>query len=188
MKILNFLLDENPPSKLASEVFWSWLGAFLGISAVALMHYNFLGEGDLPMIIGSFGASAVLIYGAPHSPLARPRNLIGGHIISAVIGVTCFMLVGNVQWLACALAVSTAIAAMHVTSTLHPPGGATALIAVIGSSKIHALGFMYVLVPVATGAFAMLLVALAVNSFPKSRSYSVNFGLSERKKAKSRVS
>jgi CBS-domain-containing membrane protein len=137
MKILNSLIAEKPPHKLASEVFWSWLGAFLGISAVALIHYDFLLKSDLPMIIGSFGASAVLIYGAPHSPLARPRNMIGGHILSAIVGVSCFMLVGNIAWLACALAVSTAIAVMHVTNTLHPPGGATALIAVIGSSRIH---------------------------------------------------
>ncbi|WP_034633562.1 HPP family protein [Maridesulfovibrio bastinii] len=173
MKILNSLIAEKPPHKLVSEVFWSWLGAFLGISAVALIHYDFLLKSDLPMIIGSFGASAVLIYGAPHSPLAQPRNMLGGHILSAIVGVSCFMLVGNIAWLACALAVSTAIAVMHVTGTLHPPGGATALIAVIGSSRIHELGFLYVLVPVASGALIMLAIALIVNWLPKSRNYSI---------------
>ena len=123
------------------------------------------------MIIGSFGASAVLIYGAIRSPLAQPRNLIGGHIISAVIGVGCYQLVPEPRWLAASLAVATAIAAMHATKTLHPPGGATALIAVIGSQKIHSLGFLYALVPAGFGAVLMLLVALLVNNIPKSRRY-----------------
>jgi len=95
----------------------------------------------------SFGASAVLLYGAPRSPLAQPRNLIGGHLVSAVIGVSAWMLFQQYPWLAAALAVATAIAAMHLTRTLHPPGGATALIAVIGSDKIHDLGYLYVLLP-----------------------------------------
>jgi CBS-domain-containing membrane protein len=60
---------------------------------------------------------------------------------------------------------------MHATKTLHPPGGATALIAVIGSNKIHALGYLYALVPVGLGAFVMLVVALLVNNIPKTRKY-----------------
>ena len=89
------------------------------------------------MIIGSFGASAVLIYGAIKSPLAQPRNLLGGHIISALIGVTMVKICGPILWLAAALAVSLSIAVMHATKTLHPPGGATALIAVISGPQIH---------------------------------------------------
>lgn len=69
------------------------------------------------------------------------------------------------------LSVATAIAVMHATRTLHPPGGATALIAVIGSEKIHDLGFLYVLVPVGAGAMIMLIVALVVNNIAKSRKY-----------------
>ena len=82
---------------------------------------------DLIMIIGSFGASAVLIYGAIKSPLAQPRNLLGGHVFSALIGVTCYQLLDSHLWLAAAVAVATAIAFMHATKTLHPPGGATGL-------------------------------------------------------------
>ena len=104
------------------------------------------------MLIGSFGASAVLVYGAIKSPLAQPRNLIGGHVLSAIIGVTFYMLLHDQQWLASSLAVATAIAVMHATKTLHPPGGATALIAVIGSPQIHSLGYFYVLMPVGLGA------------------------------------
>jgi len=73
------------------------------------------------------------------------------------------------------MAVSTAIAAMHLTRTLHPPGGATALIAVIGSPKIHALGYLYVLVPATLGAILLLLVGLLVNNIPESRRYPENW-------------
>lgn len=74
-------------------------------------------------------------------------------------------------WLAASLAVSTSIALMHLTKTLHPPGGATALIAVIGDYKIHALGYLYVLTPAGTGAIIMLTVALLINNIPKKRRY-----------------
>lgn len=69
------------------------------------------------------------------------------------------------------MAVATAIAAMHATKSLHPPGGATALIAVIGSGKVHALGFLYVVIPVGLGATAMLVVALVVNNLCAPRRY-----------------
>ena len=135
----------SPPGVGAGEVFWSWLGSFLGISAVALLHAGLFEPRDLSLLIGSFGASAVLIYGAVRSPLAQPRNL--------------------------AVAVSLAIAIMHLTRTLHPPGGATALIAVIGGDSVHQLGYLYVLVPAALGALVMLVIALLVNNIPKTRKY-----------------
>ncbi|MBA3012731.1 MAG: HPP family protein [Proteobacteria bacterium] len=162
---------QSPPVVGLSEILWSWLGAFFGIMPVAFLNYNLFADTDLVFIIGSFGASAVLIYGAIKSPLAQPRNLLGGHIISAIIGVAVFKLFGGHLWLASSLAVATAIAAMHATKTLHPPGGATALIAVIGSQKIHDLGFYYVLVPVGVSACIMLIVALLVNNFCKTRKY-----------------
>jgi CBS-domain-containing membrane protein len=165
-------ITKSPPAVSTSEITWSWIGAFFGIASVALINYNFLGEGsDLVFIIGSFGASAVLIYGAIKSPLAQPRNLIGGHVISAIIGVVFYKIFHDHLWLAASMSVATAIAIMHVTKTLHPPGGATALVAVIGGEKIHALGFMYAVIPVGFGALIMLVVALLVNNIPKSRRY-----------------
>lgn len=161
----------SPPRVGLTEILWSWVGAFLGIAAVAYIHYSWVEETDLVMIIGSFGASAVLAYGAIRSPLAQPRNLVGGHLVSALIGVASYQVLGAWPWLAAAVAVATAIAAMHATKTLHPPGGASALIAVIGSAKIHALGFIYALVPVTLGALLMLLVALVVNNIPATRRY-----------------
>ncbi len=162
---------KSPASVPLSEIGWSWLGAFCGIFSVAYLNYTLFEDSDLVFIIGSFGASAVLIYGAVTSPLAQPRNLIGGHIISAVIGVASYKFFGDTVWFAAAFSVATAIAAMHATRTLHPPGGATALIAVIGSQKIHALGFCYVLVPIGAGAFIMLVIALVVNNLCRSRRY-----------------
>jgi len=163
--------SKSPPAVSLSEIGWSWIGAFLGIAAVAYINYNRIEDTDLVMIIGSFGASAVLIYGAIKSPLAQPRNLIGGHVFSAIIGVASYQIFHPHMWLASSVAVATAIAFMHATKTLHPPGGATALIAVIGSEKIHGLGYLYAIVPVGIGAVIMLVVALLVNNITKTRRY-----------------
>ncbi len=163
--------SKSPPMVSFAEMVWSWIGAFLGIASVAYFNYNRLEHTDLVMIIGSFGASAVLIYGAIKSPLAQPRNLIGGHVFSAIVGVACYQLLNGQMWLASAVAVATAIAFMHATKTLHPPGGATALIAVIGSDKIHNLGYLYAIVPVGLGAVIMLVVALLINNIAKTRRY-----------------
>lgn len=162
---------KSPPRVGVSEIVWSWIGSFSGISAVAFIHYNMLEASDLTMIIGSFGASAVLIYGAIKSPLAQPRNLIGGHILSGFVGVASYQCLSSHMWIAAAVAVATAIALMHATKTLHPPGGATALIAVIGSEKIHSLGYLYPLMPAGLGAVIMLVVALLLNNIPGSRRY-----------------
>ncbi|MCI4626626.1 MAG: HPP family protein [Candidatus Magnetoovum sp. WYHC-5] len=162
---------KRPPRASWKEVIWSWIGAFLGIVAVAYLDANVLSGTDYIMLIGSFGASAVLIYGAVKSPLAQPRNLIGGHIISAIVGVTCYKFLNTHMCIASAMAVATAIALMHMVNMLHPPGGATSLIAVIGSNNIHALGYEYVLIPVGAGAIIMLIIALIINNIPSSRRY-----------------
>jgi CBS-domain-containing membrane protein len=162
---------KSPPAVALTEIVWSWIGAFLGIASVAYIHYNLIETTDLLMVIGSFGASAVLIYGAIKSPLAQPRNLIGGHVLSAIIGVVSYQLFHDYIWLAASLAVATSIAVMHATKTLHPPGGATGLIAVIGSEKVHGLGYLYVLMPVGLGAAIMLVIALLVNNLSKNRRY-----------------
>ena len=154
-----------PPRKPTSKIFWSWLGAFFGIYLVALLteYFGLLSSSGV-FIVGSFGASAVLIYGAPMADFSQPRNLVGGHVISALIGVFVYMSFGQASSLACAIAVSLAIVAMHFTRTLHPPGGATALIAVTGGERIHALGYHYAFLPIMMGAVIMLLVALCVNN------------------------
>ncbi|MBI4830169.1 MAG: HPP family protein [Candidatus Lindowbacteria bacterium] len=163
--------SRSPARAHMADIFWSWVGAFLGIAAVAYINFSKLAQTDQVYLIASFGASAVLLYGVVESPLAQPRNLVGGHVLSALIGVSFFHLLGSQTWLAAAGAVATAIAVMHVSKTLHPPGGATALIAVIGSDQIHALGYRYALIPAGLGALIMLVIALFVNNIPHHRRY-----------------
>ncbi|HLP53794.1 MAG TPA: HPP family protein [Fluviicola sp.] len=153
------------------EHLWSFIGAFIGIGLIAFVQGYSLTKDENIFLIGSFGASSVLIYGAIQSPLAQPRNLVGGHVISALIGVTVYQLLPEIIWLTAPLAVALSIVAMQVTKTLHPPGGATALIAVIGSEKIKVLGYWYVLSPVLTGALILLAVALIFNNMTNHRNY-----------------
>ncbi len=165
----------SPPRVGNAEVLWSWAGAFIGIALVTWVNRLFFSAADAQLMIGSLGASAVLVYGAVRSPLAQPRNLLGGHLLSALVGVGCWQLLshwpGVAPLLAPALAVATAIALMHLTRTLHPPGGATALIAVIGSEDLHAAGLWYVLIPAGLGPLLLLAVALVVNNLAPTRRY-----------------
>ncbi len=162
---------KSPPGVGLGEIAWSWIGSAIGIGLCGYLSSNFLEARDLTLLIGSFGASAVLVYGAVKSPFAQPRNLLGGHILSGIIGVACWRLCGGPVWVGPALAVSIAIAVMLATRTLHPPGGATALIAVIGGDKIHQLGFLYPFVPVGLGALILLIVGLLVNNVSRYRRY-----------------
>lgn len=155
----------------SKEHFWSFAGAFVGIGLIAFFQSHLLTRDENIFLIGSFGASSVLIYGAIQSPLAQPRNLLLGHVISAFIGVSVYKLLPDIIWLTAPLAVALSIIAMQITKTLHPPGGATALIAVIGSEKIKALGYLYVLSPVFTGSLILLLVALLFNNMTTNRKY-----------------
>lgn len=156
--------------KPLSEIFWSWLGGFLGIFVVwQINRYIGIQENASLFLVGSFGASAVLIYGSPMSDFSQPRNLVGGHVFSALSGVIVHLLVPDQIALAGALAVSIAIAAMLITHTTHPPGGATALIAVTGGDSIFNLGFRYVLTPILIGVVIMLLIALIVNNLSENK-------------------
>ena len=163
--------SQSPPRVGPSEIFWSFIGSVIGIGSIAYLNDSVFAKTDLTLIVGSFGASAVLVFGAIKSPLAQPPNLIGGHLISALTGVTIYRLLYFQPWLAAGLAVALAISAMHATKTLHPPGGATALIAVIGGEKIHSLGYLYVFMPVCAGAIILLVVAVLVNNIPHNRKY-----------------
>jgi CBS-domain-containing membrane protein len=157
------------------DVFWSFVGGLLGIGSLAWLEALFFTGSDLLLVIAPFGASSVLVYGAIQSPLAQPRNLIGGHIVSAIAGVACYKLFYTIPLLAGAIAVASAIAAMQITRTVHPPGGATALLAVVGSQQIHKLSWLYVLIPVALGASILLIVAILINSIPQHRRYPINW-------------
>jgi CBS-domain-containing membrane protein len=155
------------------EHFWAFIGSFIGIGIIAYLQSQTLPKSDVIYLIGSFGASSVLIYGVIQSPLAQPRNLIGGHLVSAVIGVTVQKLVPDILWITAPLAVSLSIVLMQITKTLHPPGGATALIAVTGSNELKNLGYGYVFSPVLVGTLILLLVALLFNNITSNRQYPV---------------
>src|SRR5690606_12869731 len=140
------------------EHFWSFMGSFIGLGVICYLNYQHLSQYELTLLIGSFGASSVLIYGNIGSPLAQPKNLFLGHLISAFVGVTAYKLIGNYIWIAAPLAVSTSIIAMQMAKSLHPPGGATALIAVTGGPAITDLDYDYLFSPVLTVVFILFAV------------------------------
>ena len=142
------------------DVIITWLGAFLGITAIALFAHQYA----LP-VVASFGASAVLIYGVPDAPLSQPRNVILGHILSATVGVAIFMIYG-LTWWSPAMGTALALVVMLLTKTTHPPGGATALFAVL--SKAHP---SYILTPIAVGAIILVVIGLLVNNLSPNKQY-----------------
>lgn len=151
---------ERPPMSFR-YAFWSLVSAVAGITAICQMTAIF----GHPLLIGSFGASAVLLFGATESPLAQPRNLVGGHLLSALVAVVVVALIGSTP-VTMAVAVGISIFVMNLTHTTHPPGGATALIGVQG-----AVGPGFVLLPVLTGALILLAVACFTNNVVYHRSY-----------------
>lgn len=136
--------------------------ALLGILIVYGFTQYLLGETASVLITASMGASAVLLFGVPHGALSQPWPLFGGHLVSAGVGVTCAALI-PAPIPAAATAVALAIGAMQLLRCVHPPGGATALAAVIGGPAVHALGYSYLLVPVGVNVALIFAVALTAN-------------------------
>jgi len=153
-----------------AEKLASTLGGFIGIFLISWVSFHFTGAEHAVLIVPSMGASAVLVFAVPHGKLSQPWALIAGQIISAFVGVSCYMLIPN-MFIAAGLAVGLAIGAMHIFRCVHPPGGATALVAVVGSAEIHTLGFTYILTPVLLNTLIILFVAMAFNSFFPWRRY-----------------
>jgi CBS-domain-containing membrane protein len=152
-----------------AEKIVSAAGGFAGIIMIAMTSWHFIGSDAATLIVASMGASAVLLFAVPHGPLSQPWQVMGGHLVSAVIGVTVALLVPGTL-VPAALAVALAIGAMHYLRCIHPPGGATALSAVIGGPAVHALGYQYVLTPVLLNAGIILLTAMLFNyPFPWRR-------------------
>ena len=154
---------------------WAFLGSFIALSTVGLLQdaFHTTDSTDILFLIGSFGATSVLLFGATNSPMAQPRNLFFGNLISAIIGVTMYKLFHfeDHLWLSPALAVSVSILVMQYTKTMHPPGGATALIANIGSAEIIGMGYFYVINPVLTGTVILFIMSVLINNLSKNRIY-----------------
>lgn len=172
-KVIAFLgIEFNPVDHREKAL--STVGGFIGILAILWVSELSVDASQVPLILASFGASAVLLFAVPHGALSQPWPLLGGHLISAGIGVTCYRFIPNVP-LAAASAVALAIAAMHYLRCIHPPGGATALTAVIGGPSIQSLGYQYVLTPVFLNAATILIMAIIFNAFWPWRRYPVSW-------------
>lgn len=137
-------------------------GGLLGILGVLWVSHALLGAHAGVLAVASMGASAVLLFAAPHGALSQPWPVLGGHLISAFIGVTCAQWITD-PMLAASLAVALSIAVMYGLRCLHPPGGATALFAVLGGEPILALGYNYLFVPVLLNVVVMLIIAVLFN-------------------------
>lgn len=168
IKLKNTLGINNTVS--TAEKLASTIGGITGIFLIAWVSFQFTGSSGAALIVPSMGASAVLVFGVPHGKLSQPWALFGGHMVSAIVGVTCYQLVPDI-FLAAGLAVGLAIGAMHVLNCIHPPGGATALAAVIGGPAINALGFEYILIPVLLNTVIIFSTAFVFNSFFPWRRY-----------------
>lgn len=159
--------DEHPASH--REKLISALGGFIGILLVFWVSGRVLDWHGAALVIGSMGASAVLLFAVPHGSLSQPWPVIGGHLLSAAVGVAC------ARWLAdplfaAPLAVALSIAAMYYLRCLHPPGGATALVAVVGGPQIHALGYGFLLEPLLVNVLVLVVAAVLINyAFPWRR-------------------
>lgn len=169
-KIVTSLIHTSAPVSLSEKII-SALSAFLGILLTGILSSS-LGHSAAPLMLASMGASSVLLFAAPHSPMAHPWSFVGGQLISALIGVACFKLIPSV-FVAAAVAVALAIFAMHFMHCLHPPGGATALAMVISGQEVHALGYGAVLTPVGLNVFTLLVIALYVNNVFPGRRYPI---------------
>lgn len=180
-------LERNTTSHNEKAI--SALGALLGVSAVAtatgaLHALGLFDESSAYLVVASMGASAVLLFAVPQGILSQPWSVAAGHFISALIGVSCFQLLGDNVW-AGALAVGLSVAAMHYLRCIHPPGGATALTAVIGGDQVQTLGYQFLLFPVMVNVAVMLLVATVFNSFFYWRRYPAHLAQKHKTTSKS---
>ncbi len=145
------------------------IGALIGILMTGAVAGLALGGGsDVPLLIAPMGASAVLLFAVPTSPLAQPWSIIGGNTIAALVGVTCARHIGD-PMLAAALAAALAIALMMALKCLHPPSGAVALTAVLGGPVVQAAGYGFIIWPVLINSLLLLLAALLFNNLTGRR-------------------
>jgi CBS-domain-containing membrane protein len=158
-----WLLDEDPHPASHMEKLLSAMGAFLGILGVMMISHSVLGGQGTALVVTSMGASAVLLFAAPHSPLSQPWPVLGGHMLSSAIGITCVLLIPDTLT-AAALAVALSIAAMYYLRCLHPPGGAAALAVVLGGDAVHSLGYAYLVTPLLLNVLVLLSVAMLFNA------------------------
>lgn len=169
-KTLQAYAVTEPVYLSVGEKLRSALAAFASIVLVGAVSAWFISGSALPLMIVSIGASAVLVFTIPTSPLAQPWPLLAGNLIAAFIGVSCAKLVPYPA-LAGALAIGLTVLAMLATHSLHPPGGGVALLGAMGGESIHALGYQYIWLPFSLNLLVLLIAALLFNNLLPGRSY-----------------
>lgn len=151
----------SPPRASYTHIAISWLGGCLAIGVVAYL----ANITNATLMLGSFGATCVLVFGFPESPFSQPRNVIAGHFLSSLVGLLFLTLMGA-HWWSVALAAGTAIALMQLTRTVHPPAGSNPVIVML-----TAPAWNFLLTPTLIGALILVAVAVLFNNIPKERTY-----------------
>jgi len=160
--IVKFRTKEKVPGPPhPTHILFSAIGCLIAISAIALLTQ----ATPIPFMMAPLGATCVLAFGVPDSPLAQPRNIIGGHLIAAIIAVVCVYTMGT-TWYSLAIGVSVAMAAMQFTKTVHPPAGATPMVIILAEPHWN-----FVFYPVLTGALTIVIIALLFNNMIRARRY-----------------
>nr|WP_225912382.1 HPP family protein [Nostoc flagelliforme] len=118
-----------------------------------------------PLLMAPFGATSVLIFGVPDSPLAQPRNVIGGNLVAALVSLIVLHLFGSSPW-TMGMAVATAIGMMQLTGTVHPPSGAVALVVMMTKAP-----WQFLLTPALEGSIILVLCAVVFNNLAQERTY-----------------
>jgi CBS-domain-containing membrane protein len=139
-----------PPRAPGKAIALAFLGGFIAIAVMALLAQSL----QVVLLLGSFGASCVLVFGYPDVPFSQPRNVIAGHVLSTLIGLAFVHLCGP-HWWSVSLAVASAIAVMMLTRTVHPPAGSNPVIVFLMQPA-----WSFALFPTLTGAVILVLVAL----------------------------
>lgn len=150
-----------PPKPRLKSVILAWLGGFCAIAAVTLLSDSLA----LALVLGSFGASCVLVFGYPDAPFSQPRNIVLGHVLSSLIGLVFLKFVGP-EWWGMAMAVGTSIAVMMLTRTVHPPAGSNPVIVFLALPS-----WEFILFPTLIGAIVIAIVGLVFNNLTRSEKY-----------------
>ena len=158
---LNGQVSQCPKRLPLSMILVAWLGGTIAISTLAILGSSV----EIIMILGSFGASCLLMFAYPASPFAQPRNIIGGHVIATFTGLA-FMALFGIHWWSLATAVGTAIALMLLFRMPHPPACSNPLIVMLGAVK-----WSFLITPTLLGAITLVIVALIYNNVGKDRQY-----------------
>jgi CBS domain-containing membrane protein len=152
------------------EMTVSVIGAMISTLLATFFSSTILSAEGTHIILASTGATAILVFGMPHVPASQPWNIVGGHLVSAFVGVTCYLFI-PLDILAASATIPLAMLAMHYLRCMHPPGGATAITAVVGGESVHHLSYAFMIVPVFFNAIIVLSIAIAVATFRDKNPY-----------------